>query len=110
MREAVGLFNDVPTIDFDTEGRPDIPVFNPNESAPAPKVNYNPHYNPFDDTPQSALQAKNSSRWDDLYAGLQTEEKPDLSLFPKTETPNEPAASGIIEDKSPAHYQYKGRD
>lgn len=109
VREAVGLFNDVPTIDFDTEGRPDIPVFNPNESAPAPKVNYNPHYNPFDDTPQSALQAKNSSRWDDLYAGLQTEEKPDLSLFPKTETPNEPAASGIIEDKSPAHYQYKGR-
>lgn len=109
VREAVGLFNDVPTIDFDTEGRPDIPVFNPNESAPAPKVNYNPHYNPFDDTPQSALQAKNSSRWDDLYAGLQTEEKPDLSLFPKTETPSEPTASGIIEDKSPAHYQYKGR-
>ena len=109
VREAVGLFNDVPTIDFDTEGRPDIPVFNPNDSAPAPKVNYNPHYNPFDDTPQSALQAKNSSRWDDLYAGLQTEEMPDLSLFPKTETPNEPAASGIIEDKSPAHYQYKGR-
>lgn len=109
VREAVGLFNDVPTIDFDTEGRPDIPVFNPNDSAPAPKVNYNPHYNPFDDTPQPALQAKNSSRWDDLYAGLQTEEKPDLSLFPKTETPNEPAASGIIEDKSPAHYQYKGR-
>ena len=109
VREAVGLFNDVPTIDFDTEGRPDIPVFNPNESAPAPKVNYNPHYNPFDDTPQSALQAKNSSRWDDLYAGLQTEEKPDLSLFPETETPSEPTASGIIEDKSPAHYQYKGR-
>lgn len=109
VREAVGLFNDVPTIDFDTEGRPDIPVFNPNESAPAPKVNYNPHYNPFDDTPQSALQAKNSSRWDDLYAGLQTEEKPDLSLFPETETPSEPTASGISEDKSPAHYQYKGR-
>ena len=109
VREAVGLFNDVPTIDFDTEGRPDIPVFNPNESAPAPKVNYNPHYNPFDDTPQSALQAKNSSRWDDLYAGLQTEEKPDLSLFPETEPPSEPSASGIIEDKSPAHYQYKGR-
>ena len=109
VREAVGLFNDVPTIDFDTEGRPDIPVFNPNESAPAPKVNYNPHYNPFDDTPQSALQAKNSSRWDDLYAGLQTEEKPELSLFPETETSSEPTASGIIEDKSPAHYQYKGR-
>ena len=30
VREALGRFNAVPTIDFDTEGRPaDIPVFNP---------------------------------------------------------------------------------
>ena len=109
VREAVGLFNDVPTIDFDTEGRPDIPVYNPNENAPAPKVNYNPHYNPFDDTPQSTLQSKNNSRWEDLYAGLQSSEEPDLGLFPDTDKEEEGAASRMIEDKSPAHYQYKGR-
>ena len=109
VREAVGLFNDVPTIDFDTEGRPDIPVYNPNESAPAPKVNYNPHYNPFDDTPQSTLQSKNNSRWEDLYAGLQTSEEPDLGLFPDTDKEEEGTVSRMIEDKSPAHYQYKGR-
>ena len=109
VREAVGLFNDVPTIDFDTEGRPDIPVYNPNENAPAPKVNYNPHYNPFDDTPQSTLQSKNNSRWEDLYAGLQTSEEPDLGLFPDTDKDEEGTVSRMIEDKSPAHYQYKGR-
>jgi len=109
VREAVGLFNDVPTIDFDTEGRPDIPVYNPNESAPAPKVNYNPHYNPFDDTPQSTLQSKNNSRWEDLYAGLQSSEEPDLGLFPDTDKEEEGTVSRMIEDKSPAHYQYKGR-
>lgn len=109
VREAVGLFNDVPTIDFDTEGRPDIPVYNPNENAPAPKVNYNPHYNPFDDTPQAALQSKNNSRWEDLYAGLQSSEEPDLGLFPDTDKEQEGVASRMIEDKSPAHYQYKGR-
>ena len=109
VREAVGLFNDVPTIDFDTEGRPDIPVYNPNESAPAPKVNYNPHYNPFDDTPQSTLQSKNNNRWEDLYAGLQTSEEPDLGLFPDTDKEEEGTVSRMIEDKSPAHYQYKGR-
>ena len=109
VREAVGLFNDVPTIDFDTEGRPDIPVYNPNENAPAPKVNYNPHYNPFDDTPQSTLQSKNNSRWEDLYAGLQTSEEPDLGLFPDTDKEEEGTVSRMIEDKSPAHYQYKGR-
>ena len=94
VREAVGLFNDVPTIDFDTEGRPDIPVYNPNENAPAPKVNYNPHYNPFDDTPQSTLQSS---------------EEPDLGLFPDTDKEEEGTVSRMIEDKSPAHYQYKGR-
>ena len=109
VREAVGLFNDVPTIDFDTEGRPDIPVYNPNESAPAPKVNYNPHYNPFDDTPQSTLQSKNNSRWEDLYAGLQSSEEPDLGLSPDTDKEEEGTVSRMIEDKSPAHYQYKGR-
>ena len=109
VREAVGLFNDVPTIDFDTEGRPDIPVYNPNENAPAPKVNYNPHYNPFDDTPQAALQSKNNNRWEDLYAGLQSSEEPDLGLFPDTDKEREGTASRMIEDKSPAHYQYKGR-
>ncbi|EEX54375.1 DNA mismatch repair domain protein [Prevotella sp. oral taxon 472 str. F0295] len=109
VREAVGLFNDVPTIDFDTEGRPDIPVYNPNENAPAPKVNYNPHYNPFDDTPQSTLQSKNNSRWEDLYAGLQSSEEPDLGLFPDTDKDEEGTVSRMIEDKSPAHYQYKGR-
>lgn len=109
VREAVGLFNDVPTIDFDTEGRPDIPVYNPNENAPAPKVNYNPHYNPFDDTPQATLQSKNNSRWEDLYAGLQNSEEPDLGLFPDTDKEQEGTVSRMIEDKSPAHYQYKGR-
>jgi len=109
VREAVGLFNDVPTIDFDTEGRPDIPVYNPNENAPAPKVNYNPHYNPFDDTPQATLQSKNNNRWEDLYAGLQSSEEPDLGLFPDTDKEREGTASRMIEDKSPAHYQYKGR-
>lgn len=109
VREAVGLFNDVPTIDFDTEGRPDIPVYNPNENAPAPKVNYNPHYNPFDDTPQAALQSKNNSRWEDLYAGLQSSEEPDLGLFPDSDKEEEGTVSRMIEDKSPAHYQYKGR-
>ena len=109
VREAVGLFNDVPTIDFDTEGRPDIPVYHPNENAPAPKVNYNPHYNPFDDTPQATLQSKNNNRWEDLYAGLQTSEEPDLGLFPDSDKEEEGTVSRMIEDKSPAHYQYKGR-
>ena len=29
VKEAIGKFNDVPSIEFDTQGKPDIPVFNP---------------------------------------------------------------------------------
>jgi DNA mismatch repair protein MutL len=32
VRDAVGMFNDVPSIDFDTVGKPDIPVFNPDSN------------------------------------------------------------------------------
>ena len=49
VKESIGVFNDVPTIDFDTEDKPDIPVFNSQEipTVAAPKVSVNPHYNPF---------------------------------------------------------------
>ena len=48
VRDALGRFCDVPAIDFDVQGKPDIPVFDPSrDSIAAPKVNYNPDYNPF---------------------------------------------------------------
>lgn len=49
VKESIGMFNDVPTIDFDTEDKPDIPVYNPEMStaAAAPKISLNPGYNPF---------------------------------------------------------------
>ena len=57
VREALGRFNAVPTIDFDTEGRPaDIPVFNPLDTSrqtplQAPTVKVDPTFNPFRTSP-----------------------------------------------------------
>lgn len=105
VKEAVGKFNDVPSIDFDTLGRPDIPVFDPNKTiTDAPKVNYNPQYNPFKDTKGKQKTAVDG--WEELYAGLhslpQTQEE---NLFDDETLHKEQSA---IEDKSPIHYQYKG--
>lgn len=49
VRDAVGNFSAVDMIDFDTEGKPDIPIFNPDENRdiPAPRISFNPEYNPF---------------------------------------------------------------
>ena len=123
VKEAVGKFNDVPSIDFDTEGKPDIPVFNPNGSTSAPKISFNPQYNPFKQSSQPQ-RATNTESWESLYAGLDTNtETPQTDLFGQEDTPignvdngetiissvaTAPDATAMIEDKSPTHYQYKG--
>ena len=59
VREALGRFNAIPTIEFDTEGRPaDIPVFNPNVKThpAAPSVHINPDFNPFEQDTQTHPQ------------------------------------------------------
>lgn len=123
VKEAVGKFNDVPSIDFDTEGKPDIPVFNPNGSTSAPKISFNPQYNPFKQSSQPQ-RTTNTEGWESLYAGLDTNtETPQTDLFGQEDTPvgnvdngetiissvaTAPDTTTMIEDKSPIHYQYKG--
>jgi len=113
VKEAVGMFNDVPMIDFDTQGSPDIPVFNPSNTTPAPKVNYNPHYNPFEESGYGR-GTERSPQWQQLYDGLErtADNTPELFLMEdaSNSTLEGKSIAGMgIEDKSPAHYQYKGR-
>ena len=113
VKESVGKFSEIPTIDFDNV-KPDIPVFNPNNGAEAPKLNFSPQYNPFNTTP-STRKTPSPQQWESLYEGLlpnggdngtQDIELPTGDLFP-----NEPitTVNPDIVDKSPTHYQYKGK-
>lgn len=106
VKDAVGKFSEVPTIDFDTEGRPDIPVFNPSNATYAPKVNYNPSYNPFRSQSSAKPSTAAPRNWESLYDGIQRAPSQENTIFPEalsTETSDD-----IIAEKSPAHYQYKG--
>lgn len=47
VREALGKFNAVPSIDFDRDDAPDIDVFRHDRHVDPPKVSFNPSYNPF---------------------------------------------------------------
>ena len=110
VRDAIGRFCEVPAIDFDTQGKPDIPVFDPvHDNIAAPKVNYNPNYNPFDrpagSSSHAGRQSSVPSDWEQLYKGAAAPRKDDSSLFPMDEEHLQ--ASAI--DLSPLHYQYKGR-
>ena len=115
VKESIGVFNDVPSIDFDTEDKPDIPVYNP-EVIPTtftPKVSVNPHYNPFKANPSGGSQKPTKQvdeQWEQLYEGLKSQgddQQMESNLF-ETEQ-EEKTTHDILAEKSPSHYQYKGK-
>lgn len=115
VKESIGMFSQVATLDFDNQGRPDIPVFDPNDNVQAPKVEFNPDYNPFNDTPSTASSSpidnmpkeaaideglfdssmisastqrtsSNSASNDLMVEGLRTSKPATAPLFPDEET------------------------
>lgn len=122
VKETLGMFNDVTSLDFNTEGRPDIPVFSPSDDVSAPKVQYNPGYNPFSESSHAPRGGNAPAQWEQLYDGLKQKPSPRQEFFGDADDSlNPPAAeasfgeifvpsmSNPIEEKSPAHYQYKGK-
>ena len=66
VRDAVGKFSGVTEIDFDVEGRPDIPVYNPEalKNAQQPTIEIDSSYNPFacnPDVPEEPQYLKKTS-------------------------------------------------
>lgn len=107
VKDAIGKFSAIPSIDFDTQGRPDIPVFNPDSSGtPVPRVNYNPQYNPFNES-RTKQQSSAPDKWEQLYEGISQQPAQQESVLFEDE--NISHADAMIAEKSPVHYQYKGR-
>ena len=129
VKETLGKFNAVPSIDFDTEGMPDIPAF---ESSPyagiqPPKTTYNPDYNPFNTSavPPSSYSSKPNRDWEQLYEGLEHHSSaqhiqksyPDDGDYftaasmeqPVTPTLYDHSEEAAMGEKSSQHYQFKGR-
>jgi DNA mismatch repair protein MutL len=97
IREALAKFAVAPSIDFDTEGAPEIPIVYKDMPMPAaPKMNFDPKFNPFDeersnsrpgerDGQSSNFKApgdKIDKNWQKLYEGLPPRLTPDTHTFP----------------------------
>ncbi len=125
VRDALGKFCEVPAIDFDTQGSPDIPIFDPERQVAPPQPRYNPDYNPFKNSGTSGNSSfSRSSRssstpdlsWESLYEGLEkqptsipTPEEGEM-FGPMTEAIDDILTpESLLSEKSPAHYQYKGK-
>ena len=117
VREALGRFNATPSLDFDDDNIPDIPVMDISgtESTPvsAPRVSYNPGYNPFKN--RMPDYRKSDSSWEMLYEDASDSKPLDLSPFEDTalfesETPlyNTNDDASFVEEYVPMS-QYKGQ-
>ncbi len=118
IKEAVGLYNEVPSIDFDTEGRPEIPVLETEfTDIKIPQIDYDPDYNPFKSAPKksnyapsspSTRPSKMNQQWEKMYEDLPTSAEPEeKELFGDSSVVA--SSHEILSEKSPAHYQYKGK-
>ena len=68
VKESVGRFEEMPTIDFNTADMPDIPIYDASRPVTPPKVNYNPDFNPFSSTRVETGQTRaNRENWSKLY-------------------------------------------
>lgn len=114
VREAIGKFNAIPTIEFDTEGRPDdMPVYNPNVATlvEPPTVTLNAGFNPFEVGTDPAYAPRQQ--------GL-SEKRPDDAFTPtfnrRTAAPDgwemlygQPQVAAPAPTDSRAFFQYQGQ-
>lgn len=106
VRNSLGKFNIMPTLDFERETAFDVPYSHTREIPKAPQFNANPHYNPFHNTTSSpSFSSHSSSRsaafekvgfgsptgdWTDFYPIEEEEEKSDThTLLEVKESPQQ---------------------
>jgi len=87
LREAMGKFNLMPSIDFDQGGAIEIPLSPlPGSNIPVPEIKINPNFNPFEQSagidrdfskPTSYRNEQNLDNWQTLYKGFERESEPD---------------------------------
>jgi len=82
VREALGRFNIVPSLDFENEALVDIPVRSSSGNIPEqPNIEINTQYNPFEGEERTherpgfveRFERENTANWDKLYSALERE-------------------------------------
>ncbi len=121
IKESLGKFNEVPSIDFDQEGMPEIPIFEDEQPVSFPDINLDQTFNPFQTTGEDYARApinwksgdvgqpKASKINQDIDEPFDDSDWEDQSVI----VPSEPSlygekAQNVVEEGA-THLQYKGR-
>jgi DNA mismatch repair protein MutL len=106
VKEALGKFNIVPSIDFDTEGAPPLPVRPTGFPVEQPRTNFNPDYNPFAGSASS--YKRTNTDWERLYQGFGKDTEPvQTGMFGVETTPAKIQMPVGEHERSGYHLQVK---
>lgn len=124
VKESLGKFSAVPSIDFDTDGLPDIPAFEQVRPVEPPQVHYNADFNPFKSSSSSYSSGSSYSRkpveWEGLYAGLEKASRMNDDVTEPAPAAEEEVQAVVVPASPDAgaslpvtaggqHWQFKGR-
>jgi DNA mismatch repair protein MutL len=105
VKETVGRFEEMPTIDFNTADMPDIPIYDPSRPVVQPKVEINTSFNPFAGGRTDSHASRSTDNWTKLYGDVierKVNENP-IDFRPAPESPAQP-------EEQPLHpYQFADR-
>lgn len=123
IKESLGKFNAIPSIDFDTADAPEIPIFdntNVDRTASMPGVRINQSYNPFQ-VNQGGYSSppKPNLDWEKLYESVGSDEgdfddevtaveigSGEATIF-SSQVGHVHSTEEVVSTYSPEHYQFK---
>ena len=124
IKETLGRFSEVPSIDFDTEDAPAIPAYQQHVEVHHPEVEVDTSYNPFKAQSHTssaqprhhAADRQQMSNWDELFANFERKKRDSMSQV--TSQPVEQAPASEDDTQNPVlplgniqsvYLQLKGR-
>lgn len=125
VKESLGRFSVGPSIDFDAENAPDIPVYKGGASnLTTPQIDLDPSYNPFDDIDRPvrerpkdeggyqrdwSRQSRPSTDWEKLYQNFENSKSRSDGSSAVQQQQDAGAALGLDISESTQAVQIKGR-
>ena len=121
VKETLGRFCEVPSIDFDTQDAPAIPAYSDHVEVHRPEIEVDPSYNPFKSSAQGASSSPSRhhaadrqpmSNWDELFANFERKRRDGMdqsSAEPSVVAGDEQQPVLPLGDLQTAYLQLKGR-
>ena len=121
VKETLGRFCEVPSIDFDTQDAPAIPAYSGHVEVHRPEIEVDPSYNPFKSPAQGASSSPSRhhaadrqpmSNWDELFANFERKRRDGMdqsSAEPSVVAGDEQQPVLPLGDLQTAYLQLKGR-